>query len=85
MPSRDQGPSRSQHAFALGQSLNPYTFHYRRAFAFSAILYPHLQQLALQLACPRAEIRAYRVPFLLHERFRPCLSTGGHVLAYAQM
>ena len=31
---------------------NAYLTHYRSAFAFSAILYPHSQQLPLRVTCP---------------------------------
>jgi hypothetical protein len=33
-------PGGSQRLFGLGQSSNPYPFHYRAAFAFSAFSYP---------------------------------------------
>lgn len=32
--------------------LNPYPLHYRTAFAFSGIPYPHYPQLSLRSACP---------------------------------
>jgi len=38
--------------FRGGQILNPYPPHYRAAFAFSIILYPHLHQLTLRLTFP---------------------------------
>lgn len=49
--------------FRVGQILNPYPAHYKPAFAFSIVLYPHPHQFALRLAfpCP-GRIRAYHVP-----------------------
>ena len=41
----------------------PYPGHYSPAFAFFTFLYPHSHQLALRLAFPKGEVRAYRVPF----------------------
>ena len=38
--------------FRAGHSCVPYLPHYRAAFAFSAILYPPLQQFPLRLTCP---------------------------------
>jgi hypothetical protein len=35
-----------------GQSLNPYPVHYRPAFAFSCLLFPHPQQRALRFRLP---------------------------------
>ena len=34
---------------------NPYPPHYKGAFAFSILLYPHLHRLALRLAFPIGE------------------------------
>ena len=45
--------------FQVGQSLNPYPFHYRMAFAFSNLSIPHLQQCALRFTC--LERRRYGV------------------------
>lgn len=36
--------------------LNPYPPHYRAAFAFSDLLYPHTQQSSLRLTCPFGRI-----------------------------
>ena len=58
---------------------NRYPLHYRAAFAFSALLYPHYYQLSSQSACPhRAVIRVYRVPHSLQGRVRSHLSTGSY-------
>lgn len=51
----------------VGRSRNPYPFHYKTAFAFSILLYPHLHRLALRLAFPAhvlqpGEVWAYLVP-----------------------
>jgi hypothetical protein len=41
---------------------NPYPPHYKVAFAFSIILYPHPFRLTLRLAFPMGGVRAYHVP-----------------------
>ena len=41
--------------------LNPYPPHYKTAFASSSILYPPSYRLALRLAFPEGERRAYHV------------------------
>ena len=53
--------SRKSALFRVGQSLNPYLPHYKTAFAFSGLLYPLLYRLALRLAFPVGEHRAYPV------------------------
>ena len=40
----------------VGLCLNPYSSDYRTTFAFSDILYPHIHQLSLRLACPCGRI-----------------------------
>lgn len=50
-------PRGSQRTFVLGQILNPYPTHYRRAFAFSTVPYPLIQQVALRLPCLCTEVR----------------------------
>ena len=55
---------------------NLYPNHYSSAFAFSAIPYPHSQQLPLRFTCPKAAIRAYHVPCLSHDWFRVRLFAG---------
>ena len=60
----------SQHAFASGQILNPYLYHYSEAFAFSRILYRHLRSppfraddsASLGFAPGRRKVPAYHVP-----------------------
>lgn len=66
--------------------MNPYATHYRRPFAFSAIPYPLIQQVALRLPCLHAE--AYRrtvglttfpespTPLARYLPFRACLFWG---------
>lgn len=40
-----------------------YPSHYKMAFAFSILLYPHLLRLTLQLSYPyRGKVRIYHVP-----------------------
>jgi hypothetical protein len=59
----------SQPAFAwgnVGLPRNPYLTHYRPAFASSTILYPQTHRLALQLAFPEGDLRAYHVPLTYH-------------------
>ena len=50
-------PRGSLHPFGSGQSSNPYPFHYRAAFAFSAFSYPLHRQLSSRIACHLAMSR----------------------------
>ena len=52
---RDSRPVGSLHAFALGQSLNPYPAYYRPAFAFSDILLPAFSSAFLAIRLPEGE------------------------------
>jgi hypothetical protein len=64
--SRAERPDGSLLAFARGDvadRLNPYPVHYRRAFAFSILIYPLLHQLPLQVAFPLGKQWAYYVPY----------------------
>jgi hypothetical protein len=47
----------------LLDQLNLYPTHYRRAFAFSILIYPLLHRLPLQVAFPMGKQRAYHVPY----------------------
>ena len=40
----------SLHTFVVGQILNPYQIHYKSAFAFSGLLYPHPHRPTLRFA-----------------------------------
>ena len=62
----------SQHAFASGQILNPYVTDYRQPFAFSKILYPLTQRVALRLPCLRAEARGQMVGFTTFPDLSTC-------------
>jgi len=65
--------------FPVEQCPSPYPSHYSPTFAFSAIPYPHSQQITLRLTCPKAAIRAYHVPCLSHDWVRACLFAGDHI------
>ena len=56
-------PVISQHAFALGQILNPYPAHYTRAFASYHILCRLCHCLALQPCYPLGTHTVYQVPY----------------------
>jgi hypothetical protein len=59
---------------------NPYPSHYRTAFAFSILLYPHPCRLALRLAFPVGGIRAYHVPHVYPDGVGPAFSpVAGHL------
>jgi hypothetical protein len=63
--------------------LNPYPSHYKTAFASSTILYPQPHRLALRLAFPMGELRAYHVPPVCPRGLGPSSTPG--VLHLRQM
>lgn len=68
--------ARKSARFRVGRCCSPYPIRYRQAFAFSAFLYPHHQQLPSRSACPVGSSTGLPCSAYVSERVGPFLSAG---------